>query len=130
MSDYPSDQLPEKNPRAEAGRKGGFARAARIAAERLEAEAADQRRAELSAYLETADLTSPEAIRSYLEVCLRAVATGQLHPQAGSACGSIANKLIAAHAISITQELKELRALREKWESSQQNTGVIRHKRR
>jgi hypothetical protein len=102
--------------------------AAGAAGARARAERARERQALLET-LERAPLDSPEDIRRYLEVCLRAVATGQLHPRAGSACGSIANKLIAAHAISITNELRELRAMREKWESAQHNTGVARRRR-
>jgi hypothetical protein len=104
-------------------------KAGTAAASAARSQKAAERRALLE-YLETAPLTSPEEIRSYLEVVLRATATGAIPNTAGAASASVASKLLGAHAISISAELKELRARHEECvRLHQHQTGVIRHRR-
>ena len=90
----------EKDPdKVAAGRLGSIAKAQRAA----------DRRAKDS-FFEDAPLDTPEHVRSYLQAILRAVATGALDSKAAAAGTSVASKLIASFAISISDELKALRA--------------------
>jgi hypothetical protein len=90
---------------------------------------AAERRAILE-FLESAPLTSPEEIRAYLEVVLRASATGQIPPTAGGTAAKVASGLLNAHHLSIKEELADLRKAREFCESHHQHqTGVSRRRR-
>lgn len=93
------------------------------------AKAAAERHA-LKRQLETLPLESPEQVRDFLAVALRACATGALEARAAAACASVASRLIASFSVSISRELDELRAARERYEQQTGDTGVVRHKRR
>ena len=90
---------------------------------------AAEERQSLKRRLEQMPLTTPEEVRDYLAVALRATATGALEPRAGAACASLGSRLIASFGVSYTKELKQLRADREEWQRTQHQTGVTRHRR-
>jgi hypothetical protein len=90
---------------------------------------AAEERHSLKRRLEQMPLTTPEEVRDYLAVALRATATGALEPRAGAACASIASRLIASFSVAISKELDALRASREAWEKQMGQTGVSRRHR-
>src|SRR6266545_874573 len=112
---------PEKDAKkVEAGRLGAQARKAKAA--ELQAKAS---------FFEDAPLDTPEHVRSYLQAILRAVATGALDSKAAAAGASVASKLIASFAISISDELKALRARNDecvRLHQQQHHQGVSRRR--
>jgi hypothetical protein len=116
-----SDEVPQQQPdpvKQAAGRAGARARREKAAAVRAQAEA-----------LANPDLSSPEAVRAYLEAVLVGVVTGAVPSRAGAAAASVASRLLKAHELSITKELKELRAAREEWEKATRGATVLRRAR-
>ena len=116
MSEVPQQQ---PNPvKAAAGRAGAAARREKAAERRAQAET-----------LANPDLSTPESVRSYLEAVLVGVVTGAVPSRAGAAAASVASRLLKAHELSITKELKELRAAREEWEKVTRGPSVARRNR-
>jgi len=116
-----SDEVPQQQPnpvKAAAGRAGAAARAAKAEAARAVALA-----------LEHPDLSSPEAIRAYLELVMVSVVNGTVPARAGAAAASICSRLLKSHELSIEAELKELRAAREEWEKQTGGSTVTRRRR-
>jgi hypothetical protein len=101
-----------------AGREG-----ARVRKERAEAKLA------ASEALERPDLSSPEAIRAYLELVMVSVVNGLIPARSGAAAASICSRLLKSHELSITKELRELRAAREEWERVTRGGTVTRRTR-
>jgi len=115
-----SDQAPEKDPaKVKAGALGAAARKAKREAAQAAADA-----------LARPDLSTPEAIRAYLELVMVSVVNGLVPARAGAAAASICSRLLKSHELSITSELKELRLLREKWERETQGGGTVTRRRR
>jgi hypothetical protein len=102
-------------------------------AARIEKAAAAQKRekdhAAIVAQLETAPLENPEQTRDYLKLLLRAVSVGALDSKAAAAGASVASKLIASFAISISDELKILRARNDECVRLHQHQSVTRRRR-
>jgi hypothetical protein len=114
-----SEPQAEKDPqKVAAGAAGAAARKAKAEAQRSAAAA-----------LEHPDLSTPEAIRAYLELVMVSVVNGLVPARAGAAAASICSRLLKSHELSITAELKELRLLREKWERETQGNTVTRRRR-
>jgi hypothetical protein len=74
------------------------------------------------------DLSTPEAIRTYLELILVGVTTGAIPARAGAAASAVASRLLKSHELSIEAELKELRAAREQWEKAPGQGVTRRHR--
>jgi hypothetical protein len=98
------------------------------AASAARAAKAAERRAQEAA-LASHPLETPEDCRDYLKLVLRGVVDGSISSRAGAAAASVAAKLVRAYEVSITAELKALRAEREQWGKSQHSAGVSRRNR-
>src|SRR6185503_2919754 len=64
-------------------------------------------------------LDSPEQVRDYLKLVLAACVRGDIPATSATAASHVAAKLLQAMSLSITEELEELRRMRETWEEAQ-----------